>query len=147
MQVEQEIWRMDYTASKLNLRDHERISSWLVCLDEGGMGAVLPLAPTPSTNLTLRPPSQFCPVFSRMTKLLREEGNGWLFFLAERDMGRGLFGSPLSTLLPRPLQGGAHHGFKGDGESPRINWRLPSNVCRCDLVCLEGGAGRAPEFL
>ena len=49
------------------------------------MGAVLP-RPTPSTNLTLRPPSKLGGVFSLITKLFKFAGKGWAFFLTERDM-------------------------------------------------------------
>lgn len=61
----------------------------LVCLEEGGMGAVLPLpTPTPSTSITLLlPPSELSGVLSLvMTRLLMLVLKGGTHGLAGRDM-------------------------------------------------------------
>ena len=90
------------------------VSSRLVCREEGGIGAVLP-RPTPSTNLTLRPPpSKLGGVFSLITKLFKLDGNPCAFFLAERDMEEWLVyqlqaqqsdhGSPAPAPIRRALQ-------------------------------------------
>ena len=92
------------------------------------MGAVLPRAPTPSTSLTLRPPSQFWGVFSRMTRLLRVAGKGglrargcWLLFLPDRDMGdvggACLQLSHLPALPPHSAALRAHLEHPGGGDT------------------------------